>query len=116
MEFRYISLETMRHSRAYILTVATSTTMTRTLELNCLVLDGKPSIYHILQVKLSDECTVATLKEKINEKRPNGLREYPAVALELWTVSILAGTEEFSETYLRDIQYYLTLRCFQKSV
>lgn len=95
----------MRHPRAHVLTKTAFRTMTRTLELNCLDFnnDRKPSAYQNFPIELSDECTVATLKEKIKEEIPCTLQHIPAEVLKLWSVSIL-GTEEFSETQLREIQ------------
>ena len=73
--------------------------MTRMLDLNCLVLDGDASINRIFSIQAPDTDKIATLKEKIKEKKHPGFEHIPADNLELWHVSI--SIEELSETYIR---------------
>ncbi|KAE9385381.1 hypothetical protein BT96DRAFT_1007092 [Gymnopus androsaceus JB14] len=76
--------------------------MTRELELNCLVLDSHASINRIFTVQILETDNVATLKEKIKEKKHTAFQHIDADALDLWNVSISIG--DLSETHLHDLQ------------
>lgn len=76
--------------------------MTHTLELNCLVLDSHASINRIFTVHILETDNVATLKEKIKEKKPATFQHIATNALKLWIVS--APIEQLLETDLHDLQ------------
>jgi Crinkler effector protein N-terminal domain len=59
--------------------------MSLQLELNCLVLDGKPG--NIFQVEINGDKSVSTLRELIKEKKKHALQHVDADALEIFRVS-----------------------------
>ena len=63
-----------------------STTMSRTLELNCLVNGDDPS--HVFTVKIGNDESVSTLKEEIWKKKKPAFDHVPADTLVIWKVSI----------------------------
>ena len=62
--------------------------MSRTLELNCLVLGDDP--IHVFTVKIPDTETVSILKKEIRKEKQNAFKGVDADKLLLWKVSILA--------------------------